>query len=71
MTNHPRGFYDTAAPDSKNRGSERSEDVFCEAEPRLAKQGLHISGADMTLKYFLSASRLGLRPVLPEMHLPY
>jgi len=24
-----------------------AEDAFCEAEPRLAKQGLHISVADM------------------------
>ena len=26
-----------------NRWSERSEDAFCEAEPRLAQQGLHIA----------------------------
>ncbi len=35
---------------SKSRGipgSERSEDAFCEAEPRLAEKGLHIDEVDM------------------------
>ena len=31
----------------RNRCSERSEDTFCGAESRLAKQGLHIFEEDM------------------------